>query len=272
MTTYTDNFTRADGAVGNSPTGAAYTGLGSWTIASNELVPPDDTLQTLVFDASSADVDVSITLKGNPGGDNAGLTLRWSDSSNYFRVVADSNHVYIEKRQAGSLTTLATYSGTGNPTNKVVRCVATGDSFETFFDGVSQGTQSSSFNNTATYHGAHAHLLTGITLDDLIVVVPNVTDQSVTDTITANDSDATVVVDVTKAVTDSLGANDRPQLNDGDPLPWGELVHAQDQVSVDKSGGAYTTTHYPYGALVDPSTHTYARVLAYEEPFGTQAQ
>lgn len=161
-----DYFNRPDSAssLGTADTGQAWSALvGVWGIQSNQAyVPAGSALAVAGFDFGVADIDISVLLAGAPGGSNIGLTFRYTDSNNYIRLAWDSvnsANLALQKKVAGSFTTLLNPSVT-HSTGKVMRIVAVGNSITTYFDGVSQGTVTESFNNTATIHGLHSNSTT----------------------------------------------------------------------------------------------------------------
>lgn len=96
-----------------------------------------------------------------------------------------------------------------------------------------------------------------------------VVEQAATDTATA----ATPLT-FEPVFTDPVGAAMTVSLNDNLTTVT-QATRASDAFSVDKSasvGGSYTSTHYPYTAVVVFPTHTFAEVLSYEDVKGAQGE
>jgi len=156
MSNRSDDFNRADGAIGSpSDGGAAWSVLaGTWNVASNEAQCTTGTsaAHSVVLEASSAVVDVQVTRRASL---DVGLVCRASDASNYILLAyGDTTAQYrLFRVQAGAFTLLASVSVTTASGDVVKLTVTSGDAYTAYKNGVSQLTGSSSFNNTATKHG-----------------------------------------------------------------------------------------------------------------------
>jgi len=111
MTTITDSFNRANGALGNADTGETWTQVGpaNFTIVSNH-ASISSTEGVAIADATfSHDVDITIELTANPS--NSGIVLHYRDLNNLTYVQVNAAVVGLYRRAAGTFATLAS---TGN--------------------------------------------------------------------------------------------------------------------------------------------------------------
>lgn len=156
----TDDFARADGALGVAPTGQ------SWVVPSGTVTLVSGAAQTSagagthIAYVESTISNCTVEAKIPTGSSTAGLLVRYSDASNYFRFTMG----YAYKVVAGSaFGTVAGgtgyYSGGAFLAGDTMRIVMAGDSLKVYrqtgsvgaftlaYDGVD------SFNQTATKHG-----------------------------------------------------------------------------------------------------------------------
>lgn len=105
-----DNFNRADGAIGTpSDAGAAWQSLsGTWTIASNKATTSSNNAR-VVLTGSSANVRVTATFNGTGGG---AILLRAVDNNNHFQCYLSTTQVAIVKVVAGAGTPLVLLGNT----------------------------------------------------------------------------------------------------------------------------------------------------------------
>lgn len=155
MTT-SDSFNRADGAIGTADTGEVWSVLsGTWTIASNQAKEgtTTSTQHLAVLDCGVSDGAVQVTIPSVAAGSaNAGLSFRASDVSNHWRLISDSSGTYIEKKVAGTFTTMASYAPVATD-GDVLRVVMLGSLVGAYRNGTPLGCVTDSFNSTATKHG-----------------------------------------------------------------------------------------------------------------------
>lgn len=167
MATQSDDFNRASLGTTDPAGGSTYDGQGTWTIVSNQLRCPNTAVgpsDHLVYDTGDASAFISVDLISSSG--STGLCFRWSDTSNFFWARVNNaggsfTDLVIDKVEAGSSSTLCywTFSSATLPANIKIRM--SGNDFLAFLDdvnlgGPTSGTASSTFNNTATYHGVMA--------------------------------------------------------------------------------------------------------------------
>jgi hypothetical protein len=124
-----DDFNRADGAVGSTPTGGyVWTQIGgsgaSWTISSDQLRGVGGGQHVFVVDDGQSDGTVQITrISGNV---HDYLTFRCVDNSNYWQLVPSpyDGYFHISKQVAGTWTDFGTgpvpYAVVGGETMSVV--------------------------------------------------------------------------------------------------------------------------------------------------------
>lgn len=113
-TGFTDNFNRADGAVGSTANGKAWASTGnvlaSWSISGNQLarLSPASSDQ-LTVDTGLANGVFTVTLNGTFE-ENAGLVFRSADGANYWRFnwAGTPDAPRLTKLVAGVSTTVAT--------------------------------------------------------------------------------------------------------------------------------------------------------------------
>lgn len=134
-----------------TPRNSAVFGIGG---SHNAYTPTPTSLANATIDHGTANVDLSVSLATSPAGNNLGLVLRYSNDSNWWRVVQDSSNIYLEKNVAGVISTVA-FTSSSFFAGNVIRVVASGSSWTVYVNGVSKLTATDSFNSTATHHGIH---------------------------------------------------------------------------------------------------------------------
>lgn len=169
MTTYIDNFTRGDGPIGNAPTGAPYDQVGTWTIDSHTAHGPTSGSCFAVFDAAVADVEVSTTILDydSSGTRAAGVVARWTDATQFFRLMLLGFTVYLIKDGGGDVR--ATWPAPA--ANGVLSLRAVGNVYTASFNGTALGTHTDTGNSylTVTRHGLYNEGSVGYHYDDLTV-------------------------------------------------------------------------------------------------------
>lgn len=153
----TDSFDRADSTTSPGATDGAGTldpltwveRTGAWGISSNQAFTNSAVLRsvaTVNLGVSDIDIQVTLAVLGS-----AGLTFRFSDTSNLWWVRNNAGTLELTERNGGVQNVRG--SAAGLTAGDTIRVVANGDDIECFRNGVSQFTYNSSFNNTATHHG-----------------------------------------------------------------------------------------------------------------------
>lgn len=121
MTSRSDNFNRADGAIGTpSDGGSAWvTGSGTWLVTSNQAQESTGSVQgSVVLETSESNGDVQATMVVFNGD---GVVGRWADDNNYIFAAPRVSDYIVYKKVAGSFTSLANPSVTlgANPVVKL---------------------------------------------------------------------------------------------------------------------------------------------------------
>lgn len=157
VTTYAaDNFNRANGAPGSTPTGSyAWTAVGingaasgTWAVTSNQLALSGATGdQSLVVNDGQANGTVSVKCNQNDGG----LVFRGVDGNNFLMLWADSAGYKLMLRN-NTWTQLAS-SGTTPAAGDVLSVVLNGSSITWKVNGTTLGAVTNTNNQSATRHG-----------------------------------------------------------------------------------------------------------------------
>jgi hypothetical protein len=154
-----DNFNRADGAVGTSSGGEAWTAsAGTVNVSSNQAVASAAANTRAYLEAGQADGYVEATISGVNGTNQTWLVARFSDANNFWRIGFIANVMYIQKIVAASATTLRTvtnfYPGNlGMPSTARIGLRMSGNNFALIYEGNVAITWTDAFNATATKHG-----------------------------------------------------------------------------------------------------------------------
>lgn len=157
-----DTFTRADSAVSlgstESPVLAWSALVGTWGISTNRAYNVAATNNAVaVVTTAASDVTVSATMAVLSAANTAGVAVRCSDGSNFIWVVgytAASSNVLIVKRVAGADTVIATLTSPSALANgDVLSAVCSGNTITARINGVTVGSATDAFNNTAVKHG-----------------------------------------------------------------------------------------------------------------------
>jgi hypothetical protein len=174
MTTYSaDSFNRADSTTNLGSTDGAGTldplawsqRNGTWGISSNQGYTSAAASQSVATIASgNANAEISVTVAASGA---AGIAFRWSSSNNYWRAFNSGTSTFLEKRVAGSNSSVG--SAAGAAVGDVLRVVCNGSSIEVFRNGVSIISTTDSFNSTAQNHGLYINGNTTARLDDFSV-------------------------------------------------------------------------------------------------------
>lgn len=169
-----DNFNRADTTSGlgtPSDGGSAWVALsGVWGISSNQAYESAGGPHSVaVLDSGTADVTVQMTLTA-VGGNNAGVVARASDDNNYLLLaIYGGNTLEIYRRDAGSFVSLLAPVTSAYAAGDVFKLTVNGTSVTAYQNGVSKGTVTSAFNQTATKHGLRSHQSIAHRFDDFSV-------------------------------------------------------------------------------------------------------
>jgi hypothetical protein len=166
MANRSDDFDRADNgsSMGTPSDGLSawqvLTGFGStWGITSNQAYNVGGGNSRTALESSESDVEVQVTIptRGDVGGGSVnGILFRATDDDNNLEFSMNfGNSMFIQKREAGSNSTLTSVSR-AYADGDTFKVVTSGDDIECFHNGVSVLTATTSFNNTATKHGLRA--------------------------------------------------------------------------------------------------------------------
>lgn len=167
MTNRVDNFNRtvAVGLGTPSDGGTAWTTLfdgdGAWLCNGTQGVNAVPSVEMAYLDTGTSDVDVQVTAAGTVS--DEGPAARITDNNNWWYGSCRSAACYIFKRQAGSYTTFGPYGAVSSGSAVKLHCLGT--TIELYVGGVSQGSTTDSFNQTATKHGLGDYQASG-TFDD----------------------------------------------------------------------------------------------------------
>ncbi len=152
-----DSFNRANSAsgLGTADTGQTWVAdAGIIGIQSNQAYMPNTGTSITTINSNVANVAVQFT-DVNAAVDTSlfvGVVVRYTDTSNYFRIVIQQTTLFIQRRQAGTTTTVAQTSITRNA-NDVYRIEASSAGITAFQNNVSLLSPADTFNNTATKQG-----------------------------------------------------------------------------------------------------------------------
>lgn len=166
-----DRFNRADSStsLGNADTGQTWTATPNpWGITSNQAYSVNTSTTDLVFiDAGVSDAKVSTKITFSV---NEGVMFRYTDSNNQFFSRISSTGLGLFRNNAGTPTSLGSYSFSpvvGNVYSVMVIC--SNSSIRVFLDGVERITVTDTFNQTATKYGLRASTSTAGRFDDFYV-------------------------------------------------------------------------------------------------------
>ena len=161
-----DVFTRANGAIGTSSSGHAWTTVtGTWEVDTNKakLATSGGANNVTYLESSVADCMIEVTISGGvttppPG---AGIIFRYSGASDYFYVEIPSatNTLRLIKKESGTDTVLDTWvmpPALIDDTSVTFTIHLTGDLIQVRWNDAIAMFAVSSFNNTATKHGLWA--------------------------------------------------------------------------------------------------------------------
>lgn len=150
MASRSDNFNRANGAIGSpSDGGSAWSELvGTHQIVSNAAKRASGGLNTAaVLQASSATGDVTIAVDASY---SSGPLFRATDASNWFSALYSGGSAYLYRRQSGSDNLLASIS---SPSTTTLTISGNGSAIKLLANSVQIASVTDSFNLTATLHG-----------------------------------------------------------------------------------------------------------------------
>lgn len=130
-----DAFNRPDNAssLGSTDTGQVWTvHTGTWGIQSQRAYTPVGTENYATIDAGlnnfSAQVQLAVRVN------RSGLVFRFVDSANWIRFVLSSSTVFLQRRVAGSTTSLSSFAVT--PTDgDVLKVIVIGNQIRGYYNG-----------------------------------------------------------------------------------------------------------------------------------------
>lgn len=138
-----DHFNRADGAIGTTDTGQAWTvHVGTWSVVSNAAGMTTGSNGFASVDWGVTDMKVSAKIVSNS---YPGLTAHYVDTSNYYMLEVDNlnNGLYLGRWIGGARSWLATNVGTvvsGSTYTLTAQEVTGKTALAILIDGVSQWT------------------------------------------------------------------------------------------------------------------------------------
>lgn len=151
-----DSINRANSTttLGTADTGQAWTNnAGNIGIISNQAYMPNAGTSIATLDSGAS--SVAVTFRDSGIGEASlfnGIVVRYSDTSNYVRVVLQTTMIYVQRRQSGSTTVIASNTVTRTD-GDVYRIVASATSITVYQNGVNVATVAESFNASATRQG-----------------------------------------------------------------------------------------------------------------------
>lgn|GEM_PF-4473581 len=160
---FSDDFNRADGALGTTSVGAktwAAEGAGGYSgvIAGNKAKVTGGTtsLGYVVADSGISDGVVKVTASGMDSTRQAGVLLRYVDANNYvsllYRVSGSDLHYRLSRRVAGTSTDILALTTLSQP-GDVIEVTMNGSNYAIKVNGVTVGTATSSYHASATKQG-----------------------------------------------------------------------------------------------------------------------
>lgn len=154
--TWSDTFTRANGAIGDLETGQSWTqASGTFTVASNEMVTSSGVGASCVVDALA---DGTLLCDGYASNAVASSVMfRYTSTSNYLLVYHYQTTFTLYKVESGSASVVATVSTA--PTASAFytyKIILSGSSIKAYIDDVLKIDTTSTFNQTAVGVGMQA--------------------------------------------------------------------------------------------------------------------
>jgi len=135
MTTLTDNFNRANGAIGNSSEGWSWTVTGgTFTVASNECSCDSAGIMHAASDLAGDDHFVEATIRDTII-TNWGITARYADDSNFYLAQATSTSLTIFKNVSG-FTQIATTGSLTIAQGDVIKFECNNSALKVYENGV----------------------------------------------------------------------------------------------------------------------------------------
>jgi hypothetical protein len=152
--TIADNFERADTAVslGTTTSGTAWSALtGTMGISGGKAYALSNARS--VVESSISDVEIRVDISGTMA--EFWVVLRALDDSNWWRIGTDNanGRVVFSKRVAGTVTSVATYTGAPWRDGDQVKIKAVGSSISAYRNGIRIATVTSTDHQTNTKHG-----------------------------------------------------------------------------------------------------------------------
>lgn len=160
--------------------------IGNWEIstagttnaAAAQAIATDGTSSVAIATCDVSDANPIIQLSSvlRPSSRGNGIAFRYVDANNYWcAFITDVGDVLtLRKREAGSNSTIGSYSIGGTYTNGTAYAITVdlsgGDDISVSLDGTERITTNSSFNNAATAHGLYSDQSTTFGLVDTFVI------------------------------------------------------------------------------------------------------
>ena len=168
---------RGNAAIGTpSDAGSAWSTIFTWTTTTGNVAlnSGGDSQATCVLESGESDVEIEVTVTNVSSTTNVGLCARQTDYQNYILATFEGSGgtaFRLFSVTGGSFTTIGSAT-TGLLTSGVpstLKLVVNGTSIESFVNGVSVKTATSSAHQTVTRHGLRAHSDGVTTFDDFSI-------------------------------------------------------------------------------------------------------
>jgi hypothetical protein len=174
-----DNFTAADGVLGNTRgggveetggSGLAWTSQkGTWGIATNKAASSalDGTANISIATVDAGNTNVMAEVVATRTGGASGLVLRYTDASNYIKVVHNGTNLQVIEVVAGTPNTLRNVAATYGATARIVVSLR-GNIVRAYYNDVLIGDDSTTAVITGSNHGIFTDNV-GATFDNFVV-------------------------------------------------------------------------------------------------------
>lgn len=152
-----DNFDRADNPsnLGVADTGQAWEVVsGTWGIIGNTAYTSVAVASTsyAVLESGESDCEVSCTLAAGVSNARNRIVFRYSDPDNLFYIVPTTTGYSLSKRQAGSISTIGSYTKTLQ-SGDVMKIRMSGENIKFYVNDILAVETNQAFNKSATKHG-----------------------------------------------------------------------------------------------------------------------
>lgn len=168
-----DNFNRADGAIGTPSDGGSdwqsLTAIANWVVASNVANETTGGSQVVVvLESGNVDVTLQVTMGGTVF--DAGICWRATDENAYYLMNGTASNIY---RNIGGSFGLITTSGGGVAVGAgdVVQAVISGNNFTINVNGSFRTAASDGFYPSQTLHGLRQFISAAATWDDFSITI-----------------------------------------------------------------------------------------------------